>query len=56
MAHNLPKPWKRLKKDGSFDWYITIRENGRQKQVFLAPPETPDEKLQELTSGSSIFI
>jgi hypothetical protein len=25
MARNLPKPWKRFKKDGvHYDWYVTL--------------------------------
>jgi integrase/recombinase XerD len=45
MARGLPKPWKRMKKNGGFDWYVTISRGRKQKQVYLAPQDTADEEL-----------
>ena len=49
MARGLPKPWKRYKANGSdYDWYVTVRRGGKQRQVFLAPEGTDDEELQRV--------
>jgi integrase/recombinase XerD len=45
MAHGLPKPWKRYRKNGSgFDWYVTIA----QRQFRLGPDDMPADELQRL--------
>jgi hypothetical protein len=49
MARGLPKPWPRYKANGvNYDWYVTVRQNGKQRQKYLAPEGTSDEELQRL--------
>jgi integrase len=49
MARGLPKPWPRYKANRvNYDWYVTVRQNGKQRQVYLAPEGTSDEELQRL--------
>jgi integrase len=61
MARRLPTPWKRYKKDPKtsknikdvqgreiFDWYVTLNlGGGKRSQVFLAPMDTPEEKVKD---------
>ncbi len=45
MSYQLPKPWKRERKNGcGFDWYLTVN----QKQIRLAPGEVSTKELQRL--------
>jgi hypothetical protein len=61
VARRLPTPWRRYKKDPKtseiikdargreiFDWYVTLNlGGGKRSQVFLAPMDTPEEKVKE---------
>jgi integrase len=45
MAHRLPKPRKRYRKNGNgFDWFVTIA----QRQFRLGPDDMPADELQRL--------
>lgn len=49
MARGLPTPWKRFKSNGvNYDWYVTVRRDGKQRQVFLAEEGTDQKELKRL--------
>jgi integrase len=47
MSRNLPKAWKKHRPNGKVEWYVTVTENGRQKQKYLADYGVSEEELNK---------
>jgi site-specific recombinase XerD len=46
MRRELPKPWQW--KNRNNDWYITVTEHGKRRQIFLAPNGSPEQQVRDL--------
>src|SRR5690348_13354545 len=44
----LPKPWQWEARGN--DWYVTVREGKKRRQVYLAPANTDEERVKQLAA------